>query len=244
MGSNWKRWVASLALLGWMATPGSGLDCRHGFWIFGNRHIYISHKPEIGSPCHGFQVILEVELEGSQAQEVYHKLEAKKGEMTVEFPQHFLLEDVTEGAPLPVLATLYDGNYEDQKHPHPIVRLGIRVHVVRKVVFRPLTNEGQEGVVNAFVFGTPEELFLANRVDRDPDFDQVLEIKTSHPERYLGEVAAYPIPAHHFAPGGKPDCSLKAGETTEFLDGESKQQFRVLRKVELTMSQDAFAASH
>ena len=225
------------------ATSSTPLDCKHGFWVFGHDHIYLSHKPEIGSTCHAYQVILEISLPAKEMA-TYRALEAKKGEMTMEFPKHFLLDEIREGQAMPVKATLHAGNYEDKKLQHHEVSTEIDVRVVRKILFRKLSQGPASGQVNAFIFGTPEETFLTNRVDQNPDFDEVVQIETPAPRALISKNEFYPLPAHKYAKGGKPGVFLKEKEQTEIeVKGEPKS-IRVLRKIELTQSDDAFAASH
>lgn len=224
-------------------TSSTPLDCKHGFWIFGHDHIYLSHKPEIGSVCHGYQVILEISL-SDKDKAAYRTLEAQKGEMTMEFPKHFLLDEIREGQSMPVKATLHAGNYEDKKLPHHEVATQMDVKVVRKILFRKLSQGPATGQVNAFVFGTPEETFLANRVDQKPDFDQIVQIQTPSPRALISKNEFYPIPSHKYAKGAKPQAFLKEKEQTELEVKGERKPIRVVRKIELTQSDDAFAASH
>ena len=233
-----KRKIIVALLLAALTGPLSAHECKHGFWIFGRRHIYISHKPEIGSACHGYQVILEVALEPGAA-DTYRALEAKKGEMTIEFPKHFLLEDIKVGQLMPVKATLHEGNYEDNNLPHHVVLTNVPVRVVSQIVFRKLSVD-PDGSVKAYLFGTPEELYMANQVNQNPDFDEIVQVEMQAP---TGS-AAYPLAGHKYAAGQKPEVFLKEGETGDLQDGASLHPYRVLRKIELTFSNDAFAASH
>jgi hypothetical protein len=228
-----------------LTTPTSSktLDCKHGFWIFGRDHIYLSHKPEIGSECHGYQVVLEISLD-DKARATYRALEAKKGEMTMEFPKHFLLDQIRAGQPMPVKATLHAGNYEDKKLAHHEVAAEINVRVVRKILFRKLSQLADSGQVNVFVFGTPEETYLTNRVDQNPDFDEIVQIETASPRALISKGEFYPLPHHKYAKGGKPKAFLLDKEQTDLEIKGERKPFRVVRKIELTQSDDSFAASH
>jgi len=76
--------------------------------------------------------------------------------------------------------TIFRGHFETF-HPHekagPAILSNVVARVVRPVLFRKFDpHAGRQSRLSYFLFGAPDELFLAHAISRPPDFDQIIEV--------------------------------------------------------------------
>ena len=164
--------------------------------VVGQDTIFLSHLPmfqrlnatrtAFTSP-HRYQVILQAELArgGKSVDDLYTRDRRSNPEvkMYTLSPEDFILSRLfTPDAQRPMLnaftATVFRGHLE--RGGQQISQLG-NVNVnIKKVVYAQMfdpTNDKPDKLTY-IVFGAGQELFLAHRIAKPPDFDQVLSIKT------------------------------------------------------------------
>jgi hypothetical protein len=168
----------------------------HGMVLFGQRKIFLSHLPLFSSnghrSPHNFQAILEASFSDPQHYQQDLAAVAKNPWtlFTIE-PDPFLLNDLNSAAETnrqikSIQATVYRGHFE--RGGTPLIRDAELV--VEKVVhFRSFDlDEQRPKRLSYIVFGGGSELFLAHRITRPPDFDQILSV--TFDENLSGEVPA------------------------------------------------------
>jgi hypothetical protein len=150
----------------------------HGMLLVGSDPVYLSHLPMFMSP-HNFQVILKATLEDPVARQVAD-LRAQHGPeaLITVAPQPFPIEALSSDHAEPLTefrADIVRGHFE---HDGEIIGSDSVVTVEEVVAFARLPLEAvtrPRGDLEYLIFGDAErELYLAHRVDRAPDFDQVL----------------------------------------------------------------------
>lgn len=156
----------------------------HGMVVLGDRRIYLSHLPLFRAP-HDYQAILEASFggEAGKAAAAYRADRATTGEHLYTFePERFVLQELVAGTEprRSFRGTLYRGHFE--RGGEPIAR-DVAVEVARVVHFRKLDpGLSRPARLTYLLFGGEHEAFLAHRVVRPPDFDQLLSVTP------LGEV--------------------------------------------------------
>jgi hypothetical protein len=162
----------------------------HGMLIVGERNVYLSHLPMFQNPrdpqphVHDFQAILEVTFtnEGSDPQATYaDDREQTQTKIYTLVPEEFSLPDVVSTAPdHPPLRSfrgrIFRGHFE--KGGRPIT--DAVVNVLDAVHFRKFDPDAQGlSQLEYLLFGKGPELFLAHRITKPPDFDQVLSVQVT-----------------------------------------------------------------
>ena len=170
----------------------------HGQVIIGDGPIYLSHLPmflydndffdQRGHPHH-YQVILEVVFSGAGADDYLNDRQETRAPLYTLAPSPFHMLDLV--APEPETSrlssftgTIFRGHFERQKSPQPfdiepdMLQNDVRVDVTRVIYghefsFQPAPLEHLEYIL----FGEGEDLFLAHRITRSPDFDQLLPVR-------------------------------------------------------------------
>jgi hypothetical protein len=170
----------------------------HGQVIIGEGPIYLSHLPMFlydnrlgpsrGHPHH-YQVILEVVFSGAGADDYVNDRRETGAPLYTLAPSPFHMLDLI--APVPedsrlssFTGTVFRGHFERQDSPQPfdiepeVLPNDVKVDVTRVVhahefSFHPAPLERLEYIL----FGEGEELFLAHRITRPPDFDQLLPVR-------------------------------------------------------------------
>lgn len=183
----------------------------HGMALFGEKTAYLYHLPMFMS-SHDYQAIFEVVLskEGTDPLAVYMQDRQGNPPGSPERPDpeskmyafwpvpesDFILTDLITPAnphdpqspPLrsSIKGHIFRGHFEGG-HPHEklgrVILENVVAHVRNAVVFRKFDpNPGEPPQLQYFLFGTPQELFLAHVVTGPPDFDQVLGVQVdTHP---------------------------------------------------------------
>jgi hypothetical protein len=172
----------------------------HNMLVVGNNAVFLSHLPMFSglnrdgtdyTSLHRYHVILEVNLarDGKDVTDIYaedRKNNPRTKMYTLE-PQRFVLASLfTPSAQNPsrrsFQAEVFRGHLE--RGGQPIERLNDVTVNVKKVVyarkFDPAATKPDK--LEYILFGEGGELFLAHRITRPPDFDQVVSVQVSgHP---------------------------------------------------------------
>ena len=155
----------------------------HGMLVVGLDTIFFYHLPMFMSP-HDYQVILEGTLsqQGSEPQRTYR--EDRKGHLRTRVytlsPVPFVLPDVFPPAlkRKKIQGDLFRGHFESPpEYPADPVAIGSGVDVnITNVVFaqKLLPVPSALTRLEYVLFGKGHELFLAHRISRKGDFDQVV----------------------------------------------------------------------
>jgi hypothetical protein len=157
--------------------------------VVGEDTVFLSHLPMFGHPDHGFQMIMEVTLEGLRdAQGLYARSRRTSGtrEYTLAPVATTLprLADLMPKGETPPAVRSFRGNlfrhHFERGSPNPPEEIlhDVTVNVQQVVHFRQLVAPGEQlSDLEYILFGKGSELFLAHRLTRPPDFDQVLSVR-------------------------------------------------------------------
>jgi hypothetical protein len=148
----------------------------HGMLIFGTEKTYASHLPMFHSP-HNYQIILELELDPA-TKKLFIADQEKNPEYatyTIE-PEKFVLPEMMQN-PKSFKANLYRGHFERGG-----IKIATDIHVtIKKIIYytKFKTDEARAVKTNFIVFGNPKEQFIAHQITNKPDFDQIIQVKTT-----------------------------------------------------------------
>jgi hypothetical protein len=148
----------------------------HGMLIFGTDKIYASHLAMFHAP-HNYQIIIEVVLEKVAKQKFVadQKAHPEFTTYTIE-PEKFVLPDMIskQGS---FKANLYRGHFE---RGGVKIADSILVKIVSIVYFKNFDiTESKLSTSNFIVFGGSKEQFAAHQISHQPDFEQILQVKTT-----------------------------------------------------------------
>ena len=159
----------------------------HGMLVVGAETIFLSHLPMFHSP-HDYQVLLRASF-GAATDDIYRS--DRKAHPDTRFhtfaPAAFVLPELFPGpAGEPPVRTSFTGslvrNHFEQPPAHPDqpfeIASGVTVDVVGVVhhhLFDPAAPPS--GRLRYLLFGAGTELFMAHRITRRPDFDQLLAVE-------------------------------------------------------------------
>ena len=158
-------------------------DGVHGMLVVGQDTVFFYHLPMFMSP-HDYQVILEGTLSqpGSDPQRIYR--EDRKGHPETPVytfaPVPYILPDLFPPAPKrrKIQGDLFRGHFESPpEYPAKPFEIGTGVDVtIANVVFvkKLLPVSSPPDHLEYVLFGKGRELFLAHRISRRGDFDQVI----------------------------------------------------------------------
>jgi hypothetical protein len=167
----------------------------HNMLVVGHDTIFLSHLPmfqgvnatkaAFTSP-HRYQVILQAELArgGKSVDDLYARDRQSNPEvkMYTLSPEDFILSRLfTPDAQRPMLntftATVFRGHLErGGQQIGQLAKVNVNIkQVVHAQMFDPTNDKPDK--LTYIVFGAGQELFLAHRIAKPPDFDQVLSIK-------------------------------------------------------------------
>lgn len=148
----------------------------HGMAIFGKDKIYGSHLPMFHSP-HNYQIILELSFDEKTKQQ-FIKDQNEHPEFatyTLE-PETFVLPEMIANTRA-FKASIYRGHFE---------RGGIKiaesviVKIAEVIYFKQFTLDAIKPKSSDFIlFGNKKEQFAVHHISNVPDFDQILQIKTT-----------------------------------------------------------------
>lgn len=148
----------------------------HGMLIFGKNKIYAYHLPMFHSP-HNYQIILELELDET-AKSLFIEDQKSNPEYisyTIE-PETFVLPQmIAKGNSF--MVDLYRGHFERGGK-----KIASKIKVVIKEVlfYNKFKSDEKRSALSSFIlFGNDKEQFMAHLLTNKPDFDQIIEVKTS-----------------------------------------------------------------
>jgi hypothetical protein len=182
VAGGWVRAADSAA----MQRPADG-PATHNMVVLGEKTIYLSHLPmfqeaDRGPMPHRYQAILEVTF-ANQEQYVKDRREQQAKLYTLN-PEDFVLPDLvsTDPSRRPLRSfrakAIFRGHLE-RKDRKPIL-FNEELSVDRVVHFREFDgNAKPPSELEYFFFGKGPELFLAHRITKAPDFDQILAVEVS-----------------------------------------------------------------
>ncbi|MDH3404820.1 MAG: hypothetical protein OES32_10940 [Acidobacteriota bacterium] len=179
--------------------PATGHSAFHGQGLYGLDHLYLVHLPVfMGAPAahpHNFQVILEVDLDGEEAQARYR---AERGAdpmslytaTPLDFDQTALATDYPGRPALDALpaSEIVKGHFEQGGVS---IVSDVRFDIRRVVYFREFFLGGSKlGEQSYLLFGRGGEAFGAHLLSAPPDFDQILAVEVEVTEPAGGDAAA------------------------------------------------------
>jgi len=159
----------------------------HGMALIGEKSLYLSHLPlfsstEHKSP-HNYQVLLKAVFADAKNQTAYiaDRKKSKAKLYTVE-PETFVLTDLvtTDSERTRVSsfkATIYRDHFE--RGGTPIIK-DATLNIKNVIHFRPFDlSDERPAKMEYILFGKSDETYLAHRVVKPPDFDQLLSVKVT-----------------------------------------------------------------
>jgi hypothetical protein len=148
----------------------------HGMLFFGTDKIYASHLPMFRTP-HNYQIIIELTLDKVTKQKFIadQKLHPEFTAYTIE-PEEFVLPDMIN-AKGSFKANLYRGHFERGGIK---IADGLNIKITNIVYFKKFDETAEKQTqANFLVFGTSKEQFAVHQISNKPDFEQILQVKTS-----------------------------------------------------------------
>jgi hypothetical protein len=148
----------------------------HGMLIFGTEKTYASHLPMFHAP-HNYQIILELELDPATKKLFIadQKRNTEYTTYTIE-PEKFVLPEMMQN-PKSFKANVYRGHFERGG-----IKIAADIHVsIKKIIYytKFKTDEVRAIKTNFILFGNPKEQFIAHQITNKPDFDQIIQVKTT-----------------------------------------------------------------
>lgn len=153
----------------------------HGMLLVGEAPVYLSHLPMFMAP-HNFQVILEVTLDAEATRRLAEsRAHFGHDNLYTVKPEEFPIVDLLSNDPAkPGLAAfkadIVKGHFEKRG---AVIAAGARISVDNVIHFQELGLADRATELEYILFGTEQRFFLAHRVTRPPDFDQVLSANVS-----------------------------------------------------------------
>jgi hypothetical protein len=153
----------------------------HGMLLVGEAPVYLSHLPMFMAP-HNFQVILEVTLNAEASRRLAEfRAQFGRDDLYTVKPEEFSIVDLLPVDPAkPALATfkadVVKGHFEKGGD---VIAGGATVRVDDVIHFQELGPADKAADLDYFLFGTEQQFFLAHRITRPPDFDQVLSVNVT-----------------------------------------------------------------
>jgi len=221
-------------------TEGAGV---HGMLVVGQDTAFFYHLPMFMSP-HDYQVILEGTLSqpGSDPQRVYR--EDRKGHPETRVytfaPVPYILPDLFPPAPKrrTIQGDLFRGHFESPpEYPAEPFEIGTGVDVtIANVVFvkKLLPVSSPPDHLEYVLFGKGRELFLAHRISRRGDFDQVVsatikghqfsddELRKGIPVQFTGMADTS---AHRLAKGATVSGTARVSDRSVAVEVEPQVEF-------------------
>jgi hypothetical protein len=151
----------------------------HGMALFGGREgLYLSHLPLFRAP-HDRQILLRIHLQNAAVDSALRSSLLTHPELWTIDPERFDLHRLEKGHATQLRqfrARLVQGHFEREG----VERYADQVIVVDSVVvFRNLDFEKDDGInASYFLLGRGAERFLVKQLDRRPDFDAIISVRT------------------------------------------------------------------
>jgi hypothetical protein len=158
------------------ATMSTDKASTHGILIFGTSKIYASHLPMFRTP-HNYQIILELVLDAKAQQKFIadQKQNPQYTTYTIE-PEKFVLPDMVAKKGT-FKANLYRGHFE---RGGVKIADSITIKIVEVVYFKKFDgNAAKQAEANFMMFGNSKEQFAVHQISNKPDFEQILQVKTT-----------------------------------------------------------------
>ncbi|HEV7879407.1 hypothetical protein [Bradyrhizobium sp.] len=156
----------------------------HGMLIVGEIRVLMSHLPMFHSP-HDYQMLLETTLSAPGSDPFKTYLKDRKASMEKVYtwvPKPFQLSVLAANppAPLTMMGSIFRGHFE--RGGVAITADDVEAKVTRVLYARRLTPETPPPAdLRYLIFGSPAEAFVAHRIARAPDFDQIMAAKFTTP---------------------------------------------------------------
>jgi len=159
----------------------------HGMALIGEKTLYLSHLPLFSSPerksPHNYQVLLEAAFADTkhQTQLAADRKKSKAKLYTVE-PETFVLTDLittdSERARISSFkATVYRDHFE--RGGKPIIK-DAQLTIKNVIHFRAFDLSSERpSKMEYILFGKNDETYLAHKITKPPDFDQLLSVKVT-----------------------------------------------------------------
>ncbi|PJR12762.1 hypothetical protein [Sinorhizobium meliloti] len=167
----------------------------HGMFMVGTETLFLLHMPMFTQEKHMYEVILRAHLP-EDAMAEYRKLRASNPDKAYNLinvdSDQFTLPEIKAGKVTAFKATIYDGySNEDGGTPGPVLLDNVPVVIDDVVVFRHFNfgiDRPEELVYVLFGYG--DEAHLANRIARDPDFQDILTLPGPPPQFSASQIEA------------------------------------------------------
>lgn len=182
--------TSAIAILGLLIVivPSAYADspCLHGMRIVGDKSVYLSHMGLFNNSCHDYQGIFEVAFTGTddphQKYLSAQKSDPDKNEFTLMPLSNFILPDLGSGQIKSFQADLFERQYERPQTKFKQIAKNVTVTVKRILYFRNFnSNEKLSPNLEYLLFGSSKEQYVAHKLTRPNDFDQILAVKTPLP---------------------------------------------------------------
>jgi hypothetical protein len=149
----------------------------HGMLIMGKDVFYLSHLPMFGSP-HNYQGIFRIKLDAASAK-IFKKDQANHPEYptySIRPINKFVLPDMVAN-PQQFKAELYRGHFE---RGGELIAQSITITIEKVVLFKKFDlTKARDTKAEYIVFGSNKEKFIAHLISNRPDFEQIIQVKTS-----------------------------------------------------------------
>jgi hypothetical protein len=168
--------------------------------LVGEAPVYLSHLPMFMAP-HNFQVILEVTLDAEASRHLGDfRAHFGRDDLYTVKPEQFSLADLLPVDPAKAILTdckadVFKGHFE--KGGDVIVG-GATIHVNDVVHFEELGSADKAADLEYILFGAEQRLFLAHRITRQPDFDQVVSCNATGHRFTEDELRGVPLAEGRF----------------------------------------------
>jgi hypothetical protein len=149
----------------------------HGMLIMGKEIFYLSHLPMFGG-AHNYQGIFRVKLDEKSAK-VFKKDQANHPEnptYSIAPIDTFVLPEMAAN-PRPFKAELYRGHFE---RGGELISQSVTITIEKVVLFKKFDlTKARDTKAEYIIFGSNKEKFIAHLISNRPDFEQIIQVKTS-----------------------------------------------------------------
>ncbi|WP_404790228.1 hypothetical protein [Altericista sp. CCNU0014] len=157
--------------------------CIHGMRIVGSQSIYLSHMGLFRNTCHDYQALFEVSFTGSNdPQNVYlsaQKSDINKNEFTLKPKNKFELPRLRSGEIKSFNADIFEGQYERPATKPKLIASNVTVNIKRVLYFQHFEPAAKlSSNIQYLLFGNSKEQYVAHKLTRANDYDQILSVKT------------------------------------------------------------------
>jgi hypothetical protein len=159
------------------------MPCIHGMRIVGDQSIYLSHMGLFKSNCHDYQALFEVDFTGSNdPKNIYlnaQRSDLKKNEFTLKPKNKFELPKLRSGEIKTFNADIFEGQYERPLTKPKLIASDVTVNIKQVLYFQPFEPAAKlSSNIQYLLFGNSKEQYVAHKLTRPNDYDQILSVKT------------------------------------------------------------------